>query len=48
MRMSCFRESLVQGLLLPNMMTFFGMLKARGKMGEFVVHTEMKIDFEMD
>ena len=37
----------VQGRL-PNMMTFYGMLKACGNMGELVVHTEMKSDFEMD
>ena len=40
-------QMLVQGLL-PNMMTFSGMLKACGNMGELVVHTKMKLDFEMD
>ena len=40
-------QMLVQGLL-PNMMTFFGMLKACGNMGELVVHTKMKLDFVMD
>ena len=38
---------LVRGLL-PNMMTISGMLKACGNMGELVVHTKMKLDFEMD
>ena len=38
---------LVQGLL-PTMMTFSSMLKACGNMGELVVHTETKLDFEMD
>ena len=37
----------VQGRL-PNMMTFYGMLKACGNMGELVVHAKMKLDFEMD
>ena len=27
---------------------FYGMLEASGNMGELVVHTEMKLDFEMD
>ena len=40
-------QMLLQGLL-PNMMTFFGMLKASGNMGELVVDIEMKLDFEMD
>ena len=39
---------LVQGFLLPNMMTFSGMLKACGNMGALVVHIEMKLDFVMD
>ena len=34
--------------LLTNMMAFFGMLKACDNMGEWVIHTEMKLDFEMD
>ena len=40
-------QMLVQGLL-PNIMTFFGMLKASANVGELVVYTEMKFDFEMD
>ena len=40
-------QMLVQSLL-RNMMTFSGMLKACGNMGELVVHAKMKLDFEMD
>ena len=39
---------LVQGFLLPNMMTFSSMLKACGNMGELIVHSKMKLDFVMD
>ena len=45
--MQLYPRMLVQGLL-PTMMTFSGMLKASGNMGELVVQTEMKLDFEMD
>ena len=40
-------QMLVQSLL-RNMMTFSGMLKACGNMGELVVHIEMKLDLKMD
>ena len=36
-----------EGFLLPNTITFFGMLKACGNKGELVVHTKMKLDFVM-
>ena len=41
-------QILVQGFLLPNMVTFSSMLKACGNKGELVVHTKMKLDFVMD
>ena len=41
-------QMLVQGFLLPNMITFSGMLKACGNRGELVVHTKMKLDFVKD
>ena len=46
--MQFYPQMLVQGFLLPYMMTFFGMSKACGNMGELVVHTKMKLDFVID
>ena len=40
-------QMLVQCLLV-NKITFSSTLKKIGKMGELVVHTEMKLDFEVD
>ena len=45
--MQLYSRMLVQGLL-PTFMTFSGMLKACGNMGGLVIHTKMKLDFEMD
>ena len=42
-----YSQMLVQGFLLPNTITFSGMLKACGNKGELVVHTKMKLDFVM-
>ena len=41
-------QMLVQGFLLPNMMTFSGVLKTCGNIGELIVHTKMKLDIVMD
>ena len=42
-----YHQMFVQGLLLK-MITFSSRLKACGNIAELVVHTEMKLDFEMD